>query len=471
VFVVVDRPCVLVNSRVDELWWETSSGVCSSASITFISCLKALLCMRVVPNKIRSVTRTRRMERQEGRIMRKKNEKIAIWKERNVSLTIIFGSPRVLTLFCFSKVLFATFFVFVMLLNGDKLKAKGLSSEQEAPSPSSSRPPSLVMSGTISPTSVSEPASPRFRSSTEPKLVKPLNLTGPSSKLAVLGPRSETEPKLTPKLPALVPRSEGSFSSREWNTLEVPGECSPRSRNPSRSPRSSSPGVPQQAGLRIESGCAPAPEAALGSVAPPRPPKMTMSEPGMLIKNGKQRSNILGEILSSEEGYVSNLSAIITMYRDPLVDAKCLDEAENAALFSVYANLFEHHKIMLAEMRERSAEIGTVLNAHLMPMMSLYKLHINRYHEMGELLRSKNENDKNFRRVLAGLSHIPDTLVGLQALEIVRVASVQRLPRYVLLLKELMKCTTDVATTEVQAVLHVIQVLETTLSQLGNYKL
>lgn len=46
-----------------------------------------------------------------------------------------------------------------------------------------------------------------------------------------------------------------------------------------------------------------------------------------------------------------------------------------------------------------------------------------------------------FNKSMSKLSHCPATLMGLQALEIVRVAPIQRIPRYVLLLKELAKVT------------------------------
>jgi hypothetical protein len=359
-----------------------------------------------------------------------------------------------------------------MLLSGEKLKAnKTVLEEMSSPAParqdlSSSKTLSLPSkagskSETPSPTTSSAP-SPRGRSNTStaaPKdVARPLNSSQSVPAIKVVGDSPTSSLSPVPKLPTFVPLKVNRLSdAREWSGEGTP-EMSPRSRNPSRSPRASSPALPPS----LPTGSVPASD----PEPPPRPPKLGDAE--ARLKKEKQCLNIVNEIISSEEAYIVQLSTLLTVYRDPLLDAKCLDDGENAALFSAYANLLQHHKALLLEMQSKRGEIGTVMSLLLMPTLSLYKVHINRFQEMGELLRTKYEEDKNFRRVLSGLSHIPDTLMGLQALEIVRVASVQRLPRYILLLREVMKYTSDTTTSEAQARLHVIQVLEQMLNQLGN---
>ena len=108
--------------------------------------------------------------------------------------------------------------------------------------------------------------------------------------------------------------------------------------------------------------------------------------------------------------------------------------------------LLERHTKMLEKLKaERAKEnfsIGEVLS-FLLPILSLYRNHIERFHKAGKLLKTLNEENKKFAKKMASLSHCPEHLQGLEALEIVRVAPIQRVPRYVLLLKELMKFTPE----------------------------
>ena len=82
--------------------------------------------------------------------------------------------------------------------------------------------------------------------------------------------------------------------------------------------------------------------------------------------------------------------------------------------------------------------LGQYVEHWILLILLRYTQHIGGFHEAGAALRQLGGKAG---RVLASLSHCPETLRGVNALEIVRVAPVQRLPRYILLLREVLKVT------------------------------
>jgi hypothetical protein len=129
------------------------------------------------------------------------------------------------------------------------------------------------------------------------------SLSVPPTLTTTTEPSPLQSPRSMPKLPLMVPRASTEPSVRsDWAGHESPAPlASPRTANPSRSPRPETPNPSRIA--------RPAEEAE----TPPRPPKNPE------LDTRKQRTRVCEEIVSSEEAYVQTLQTIVGVYRDPLV--------------------------------------------------------------------------------------------------------------------------------------------------------
>jgi hypothetical protein len=172
---------------------------------------------------------------------------------------------------------------------------------------------------------------------------------------------------------------------------------------------------------------------------------------------------VIGELISSEEAYVTALTAITGIYMAPL--AEVLSESELREAFLGIGSICDRHKALLRMLKERpvteeSYPVGGLISS-ILPILPLYSTYLDNFKKAGTVLQSLSSKPA---KVLSGLSHTPDTLMGLEALEIVRVAPVQRLPRYVLLLREVNK-KTHVNHPDYKVTLNVVRQLETMLSK------
>ena len=156
----------------------------------------------------------------------------------------------------------------------------------------------------------------------------------------------------------------------------------------------------------------------------------------------KKRRQVVAEIVQSEEVYVGALETLLKVYKEPL--SRVVGEEELDNIFLNTEDLYKRHVALLRMMRAHALDddlhpIGGLISSMVTgPAWHLYLRHIQDFARAGAALRALSGKGA---RVLAGLSHCPDTLMGAKALEMVRVAPVQRLPRYVLLLREVLKYT------------------------------
>jgi hypothetical protein len=198
-----------------------------------------------------------------------------------------------------------------------------------------------------------------------------------------------------PKLPLMVPRASTEPTMRsEWSGQDSLGpQASPRSHNPSRSPRPETP-------THVTRGLRPVDDV---SDAPPRPPK----HPD--LDSRKQRARVCEEIVSSEEVYVNTLQTIVDVYRRPLVEEGVLAEEACVAVFLNTSQLLERHSALLASLKamQNFEELGTVLSNGLLPNLSLYKTYISQFNKAGDTLKCLME-ERKFCKVLAELSHTPE---------------------------------------------------------------
>eukprot|EP01127_Copromyxa_protea_P021519 TRINITY_DN7413_c1_g1_i1.p1 TRINITY_DN7413_c1_g1~~TRINITY_DN7413_c1_g1_i1.p1 ORF type:complete len:658 (-),score=95.74 TRINITY_DN7413_c1_g1_i1:140-2113(-) len=165
----------------------------------------------------------------------------------------------------------------------------------------------------------------------------------------------------------------------------------------------------------------------------------------------EQRDKIAYEILTTEITYVRNLQILYSVYQPKLI-AKThgvMDYSVSAlgekldVLFPTIKNILAVNSILLSSLVERYENwsstqlIGDVL-CTLAPFLSIYKVYSKVYEECAVALRAA-EKVKDFAIFMETLKNHP--LAKRQPIGSFLITPVQRVPRYVLLLRDLLKHT------------------------------
>jgi hypothetical protein len=159
----------------------------------------------------------------------------------------------------------------------------------------------------------------------------------------------------------------------------------------------------------------------------------------------KKRSQVCAEILATEERYTEQLEQIASCYQKRLLEARVLSPADDKTIFLNVAVLGQLHQTLLQSLRRRMGpegqeSVGAVLS-EITPALTLYVEYVNKFHAAGQFLRQLTARSKKFAKALEKCQH--SNLSGLTGLETLLVVPVQRIPRYVLLLREVLKFTPE----------------------------
>ena len=220
--------------------------------------------------------------------------------------------------------------------------------------------------------------------------------------------------------------------------------------SPHRKPRPAAPLAPKKGRASVHGRPVPPPPSAAAAaaevaatVAAPSPEKKSSKSPQELAD---RRKRICGEIVATEERYSEQLEQIVSCYLLPLQQAGVLKADAEKRIFinvNVLTKLhFEFLRTLRASMESGPGGEDMVGKAMLdiTPMLTLYIEYINRFHDGGVLLRELAEH-RRFRKALEKCSH--SNMSGIAGLETLMVCPVQRVPRYVLLLREVLKFTPE----------------------------
>lgn len=152
----------------------------------------------------------------------------------------------------------------------------------------------------------------------------------------------------------------------------------------------------------------------------------------------RKRCNTIKEILSTEETYVGNLGTLLNNYIRPLREQGILSLGEIEGIFCNIADIYEVNCLFLSEVRQAveswpaQTEISYPFK-HIVTMMPLYSLYMRRYEHSGKVLcgclLAKPELGEF-------LSHQP-----IKDLSHFLIMPIQRLPRYQMLLNQLISVT------------------------------
>jgi Leucine-rich repeat (LRR) protein len=156
----------------------------------------------------------------------------------------------------------------------------------------------------------------------------------------------------------------------------------------------------------------------------------------------RKRQKIIEEIISSEETYFSSLSSVVEIYINPLRNNRILSSEELFLLFSNLESLVltVSKRILeeLNEARDQKLSIGDVFSRHG-NYFSLYSVYINNFEESINTLNRLKSQKKVFQNFCKQAESNP--LHSLPDLQYYLIMPVQRIPRYKLLLEDLLRNT------------------------------
>jgi MFS family permease len=173
-----------------------------------------------------------------------------------------------------------------------------------------------------------------------------------------------------------------------------------------------------------------------------------------LIKMENKCKAASQELRSTELSYVKNILVLIKKFYEPLAQLSrsrwrfALSENDLATLFNDITSIASLHQIIYDELKSSSE--SKVFTKHL-DFFKLYTNYARSYEGILQIL-SKKKNDKKFRKILYGLQTSRVSLEGdfaiapedepnfmNQTLESYLILPIQRIPRYILLFREIEK--------------------------------
>jgi hypothetical protein len=196
------------------------------------------------------------------------------------------------------------------------------------------------------------------------------------------------------------------------------------------------------------------PEASTTSGAPQRP-KATKKTAGAAATANPTlrtrtrevlRGKVMQEFVDTERSYVDKLATLSTVFADPLVERAILTPEQARTVFSDLAIIEHTNRAVVLAVLETWRPGGPLTPGDVFAELSgsaeflaAYKAFVNNFDSSAELIRKLRAGDRRFGAFLDAALQDP-RCQGLP-LESFLILPVQRLPRYLLLLRELIKHT------------------------------
>lgn len=165
------------------------------------------------------------------------------------------------------------------------------------------------------------------------------------------------------------------------------------------------------------------------------------------MKKLKHRKYVIQELISTEEQYCKNLSIILKEIKIPTLERKILTKEESNQIFSVLDEIQNFHSFFSEKLKKsfenfdnRKTKIGEVVFKVLQPF-KMYYLYCDNFKIANSRLDKMRKENHKFINFIKQLEYTP----LLQNLDLSShlVKPVQRLPKYVLLFKDLKKNTDE----------------------------
>eukprot|EP01125_Pyxidicula_operculata_P005349 TRINITY_DN1917_c0_g1_i7.p1 TRINITY_DN1917_c0_g1~~TRINITY_DN1917_c0_g1_i7.p1 ORF type:complete len:645 (-),score=90.90 TRINITY_DN1917_c0_g1_i7:266-2200(-) len=165
----------------------------------------------------------------------------------------------------------------------------------------------------------------------------------------------------------------------------------------------------------------------------------------------KRRDKIVHEIFTSEFSYVRGLQLLVNLFYQPLLQAVkggdiSVTEKKIAVIFNNIEKILSVHESLLVRLKEKilnwseTQVIGDVMS-EFMPSLEVYKVYTQGYEDGCNGIREAELRDRRFTTCLEKLTKHP--LLKNQMIDSYLILPVQRVPRYVMLLNDLISNTPE----------------------------
>ncbi|KAF5284667.1 hypothetical protein FQA39_LY16949 [Lamprigera yunnana] len=148
------------------------------------------------------------------------------------------------------------------------------------------------------------------------------------------------------------------------------------------------------------------------------------------------RNKITIEILSTEVTFINKLQILIDYFMTPIQNKRLLSKENYYILFDNIKIIYNIHKALLQEFRNDNNIVDAFLT--FAPFLKTYSFYAYHYKQILELLQSISTKDAAFAKFLHMQESRPEVQCKLSAL---LITPIQRVPRYCLLLRQLLDNT------------------------------
>ena len=151
----------------------------------------------------------------------------------------------------------------------------------------------------------------------------------------------------------------------------------------------------------------------------------------------KLRQKAIDEIINSEKSYLRQLEIVDEFFMKPLQENGHLDSQIYASIFGDILGIRQVNKELLSAMEISTDKIGQVF-LDLAPYLKFYSTYANDFKTATNLVEDQLNKNKPFRQFMERQESRPEVCKKLNAL---LITPVQRIPRYKLLLDDIIKNT------------------------------
>ncbi|TRY76816.1 hypothetical protein TCAL_03502, partial [Tigriopus californicus] len=151
------------------------------------------------------------------------------------------------------------------------------------------------------------------------------------------------------------------------------------------------------------------------------------------------RARAVAEVVQSEKSYLRHLEIVQEYFMDPLREKSWLTQADFVTIFGDFPAILQVNRELLKSLECSTDKIGQVF-LELAPYLKFYSTYAQEFQASAKLVERYCDKSKSFRQFIADQESRPEVQLKLNAL---LITPVQRIPRYKMLLEDVIKNTPD----------------------------
>lgn len=151
------------------------------------------------------------------------------------------------------------------------------------------------------------------------------------------------------------------------------------------------------------------------------------------------RARAVAEVVQSEKSYLRHLEIVQEFFMNPLQEKSWLTQADFVTIFGDFPAILQVNRELLKSLECSTDKIGQVF-LELAPYLKFYSTYAQEFQASAKLVEKYCDKSKSFRQFIADQESRPEVQLKLNAL---LITPVQRIPRYKMLLEDVIKNTPD----------------------------